>query len=181
MTKKTTAVRTKPAHEANAIDALYVEFVKRFYDDENRGQAEKIAAKLENAMNASASLAESIRGEEIRALIAELRGDYHYAVRSREAEIRKILELHTLAVNTPSWPYVSSQYDYSDVSDRLDLLAILYDRLGETDRAVATLRESRQYCQSHQIPFDGQDLLTEFEQGRNGPPANGVRRRKPAR
>ena len=181
MTRKTNSVLEKSVGDANEIDALYVEFLKRFYDQGNRHRAETIAVRLDNLLAASTEFADSIRGEEIRALIAELREDYHEAIRCGEAEIRKILELHTLAVNTSSWEYVADQYDFSDVSDRLDLLAILHDRQGDTQRAIATLRESRQYCNSHQIPFDGRDLLAELEQGLNGTPKNGATRRKQTR
>jgi hypothetical protein len=116
------------------IDVLYAEFLKHFYGDGDSAAAACSAARLEEMLANSPAFAESIRGEEIRSLVAELRGDFAEAIRSREAEIRKILELHTLAVNTPSWEYVSRQYDFSDVGDRLDLLANLYDRLGETPR-----------------------------------------------
>ena len=101
-------------------------------------------------------------------MIAEFRGDFAEAARSREAEIRKILALHALTANTDNWKYVSRRYDFSDVSDRLDLLAILYDAQGELDSRISTLMESRHYCESHRIPFDAQDLLDELEQARTG-------------
>jgi hypothetical protein len=129
---------------------------------------------LHQELTATPELAESIRGEEIHSLIAELQGDFTTAIRSREAEIRKILELHALAVNTPSWDYVRPLYDFTDVGDRLDLLAILYDRQGDTDRAIATLRESRGYCESHEVSFDAQDLLDEMEQRRDHARVNGA-------
>jgi hypothetical protein len=59
--------------------------------------------------------------------------------------------------------YVSRKYDFDDVSDRLNLLAILYDEQGELERAIAVLMESKQYCASHNIPFDALDLLEELE------------------
>lgn len=159
-TAATTATDTLDAHQ------LYRDFLRFFYEKEDRKQALKVADRLEVAMLASPDLAASIRGEEIRSLIAEVRGDYATAARSREAEIRKILELHSMALNTRNWDYVSRQFDFSDVSDRLDLLAILYDQNGETDRAIATLEESKLYCRSHNIPFDGQDVLDELVDGR---------------
>jgi hypothetical protein len=149
------------------VESLYLSLVKSFYDEGDRKQAAKVASRLEKVLVVSPDISSSIRGEEIRALIAEARGDYAEAARSREAEIRKILQLHALAANSPSWKYVSRQYDFSDVSDRLDLLATLYDAQGELDRAIATLLESKHYCESHQIPFDGQDLLDEMERGRD--------------
>jgi hypothetical protein len=112
----------------------------------------------------------TLRGEEVRSLIAELRDELSLAIQSREAEIRKILELHSRTLNTPGWKYVSQQYDFDDVSDRLDLLAILYDKQGELSRAIAILLESKEYCQTHKIPFDSQDLLEELEEARNTSP-----------
>jgi hypothetical protein len=175
-TKK--AINVSPVDEPREFDKLYVEFLKHIYDDGDHVRAKKLGARLQDALSASAELAASIRGDEIRSLLAELHGDYTDAIHSREAEIRKILELHTLAVNTPSWAYVASQYDCSDVSDRLDLLAVLYDRLGDTERAISTLLESRQYCQSHHIDFDGQDMLDELELVRQGPRKNGAPRKR---
>jgi hypothetical protein len=155
------------ACDGNGIESLYLQFLKQFYEKGDRRKTQDLAARVENALAASPDYAGSIREEEIRSLIAESRGDFAQAARSREAEIRKILQLHTLSVNTPGWEYVARQYGFSDVSDRLDLLAILYDELGDLDRAIATLHESKRYCESHGIPFDGRDLLDELEQARD--------------
>jgi hypothetical protein len=165
--------RSQPPNEADDIEALYSELLHLFYDREDREQAEKLARRLEAALAAPPDIAGSIRAEEVRSLLAELRGDFAEAARSREAEIRKILELHLLSINTPNWPFVFRQYDYSDLSDRLDLLAILYAEQGDLERAVATLLESKQLCEAHQVPFDGKDLLRDFEKAR----ANGERGR----
>jgi hypothetical protein len=150
------------------FESLYLRLVKLFYEKDDRKRTQKIASRLERVLAASPDYSGSIRGEEVRSLIAEFRGDFAEAVRSREAEIRKILELHTLTANSENWKSVSRHYDFSDVSDRLDLLAILYDTQGQLDRAISTLLESRHYCQSHRIPFDAQDLLEELEQARTG-------------
>lgn len=164
MGKKVAANGSAKRPDAGALESLYVEFVKQFYEKQNHKRAEQLAPGLEKALAESPEYARSIRGEEVRSLLAELRGDFKEAARSREAEIRKILQLHALAVNTPSWDYVARQYDFSDVSDRLDLLAMLYDEQGEGERAIRILQESKQYCQAHAIPFDAQDLLDELEQ-----------------
>jgi len=156
----------KSACNEDNLHSLYLEFLKRFYEDGDRKQARKLATRLEQALASSPDDAAAIRGDEIRSLLAELRGDFAEAARCRETEIRRILELHSLVVNTPSWDYVSRRYDFSDVSDRLDLLALLYDKQGDLDRAIATLIESRDYCQSHKIPFDGREILEELEQDR---------------
>ncbi len=158
------------------VEALHVSLIEALYNREDREQARKIASKLEDVLNRQPDVAYSIRGEEIRSLIAELNGNLQEAIRRRECEIRKILELHSLASGKPGWAYVFRQYDYSDVSDRLDLLASLYANVGDWERAIATLRESKAYCDGHGIPFDGQDLLDEFEQERASP--GGVAKRE---
>ena len=158
------------------LKSIYLEFLKRFYEDGDRALARKLVPRLEEALASCPDDAASIRADEIRSLLAEFRGNFAEAVRCRETEIRKILELHSLVVNTPSWDYVSRRYDFSDVSDRLDLLALLYDKLGELDRAIATLLESKNYCQSHKIPFDGQDVLDELEEALSQEAAKKLRR-----
>jgi hypothetical protein len=160
---------------ADELDKLYVELLHFFYEEEDRARAAQVAERLEAALRDRPDFADSIRGEEVRSLLAELHGDLSNAIRSREREVRKILELHSLAVNTPSWDYVQRQYDYSDVSDRLDLLAMLYAEQGDIESAIRTLHESRQFCESHHVPFDGQDLLEEYEELQRAPREQGKR------
>jgi hypothetical protein len=164
-------VRTTSRNAASSrtdFDALYLDLITRFYEEEDLERARKAAGLIEKLLDGSPPLAGSIRGEEVRSLIAELRGNLSEAIQSREAEIRKILELHTLAANTANWKTVSKQYDFSDVSDRLDLLAGLYDGLGQKDRAIAVLLESKAYCAAHGIPFDSEDMLLELDQALRG-------------
>jgi hypothetical protein len=151
------------------VESLYLDLVRDFYEKGDRQRARKTASKLEAIFAREPDLANSIRGEEIRSLIAELNGNLGEAIRRRESEIRKILELHSLAWGKPSWDFVFRQYDYSDLSDRLDLLAALYANAADWEQATATLRESKDYCEGHGIPFDGQDLLDEFEEERASP------------
>jgi hypothetical protein len=96
-----------------------------------------------------------------------LRGELESAIKSRQSEIRRILELHSVVQGSSGWNYVFHQYDYRDISDRIDLLATLYARMGDYEEAIKILEESRSFCASHEIPFDGEDLLEEFiEKGR---------------
>ncbi|HEV7225954.1 MAG TPA: hypothetical protein VGN42_24830 [Pirellulales bacterium] len=169
MTNRVRRNQRKPPPDADEIERLYLKLLRVFYEKPDRKQALAVAADLKTALAACPDFQDSIRAEEIRSLLAELHGDLAAAARCREAEIRKILELHSQAVNTASWGYVLRQYDFSDVGDRLDLLAALYDKQGDTDRATATLRESKQWCESHQVPFDGQDLLDELLEARRAP------------
>jgi hypothetical protein len=166
MPSKVSRNSPKTAVFADDLEKLYVDLLHWFYQKGDRERAGKIATRLQAILADRPDVANSIRGEEIRAILAELRGDLIEASRSRESEIRKILELHSVANGKPGWEFVLRQYDYSDVSDRLDLLAILYAEQDDLERAVATLQESKQFCDSHQVKFDGQDLLDEYEQAR---------------
>jgi hypothetical protein len=169
MNRKQSDKSSGSSKQIDGVETLYAFLIEAFYNREDREQAKKIASKLEDVLNRQSDVANSIRGEEIRSLIAELDGNLQEAIRRRECEIRKMLELHSLASGKPSWAYVFRQYDYSDVSDRLDLLDSLYANAGDWEWAIATLRESKAYCDGHGIPFDGQDLLDEFEQERANP------------
>src|SRR5207237_58898 len=133
---KTSHNMESAADAANEIETLYQRLLHAFYEEEDREQANKVAERLETILAERPEFAGSIRAEEVRSLIAELRGDLDEAVRRRESEIDKIRQLHSLAMNKPAWDYVVRQYDYSDLSDRLDILATLYAEQGDLDRAV---------------------------------------------
>ena len=166
MSNKTAGGRGQKTDPAGEMEALYQQLVQALYGDENRARALAVAENVEAFLTARPEFADSIRAEEVRSLIAEARGDLAEAIRRRESEIDKIRRLHGLAENKPGWDYVLRQYDYGDLSDRLDILASLYAEQADLDRAVELLHESKQFCESHQVPFDGQDLLDEYEQAR---------------
>jgi len=165
MATKTTSkrLRSRPQAHEDDIEDLYIDFLRAFYEDHNRKLAREIAKRLEYTLRAHPQLDGSIRAEEIRSLLAELRGDFDEAIRSRESEIRKIFELHSLSLNGPSRDFILQQYGFSDIGDRLDLLASLYADKGDIERAVRVLFESKHFCEAHRIPFDGQDLLNEIQ------------------
>jgi hypothetical protein len=166
MNRDQTPMPVVSSEQADDVEALYLELLRLFYKAEDRERAREPAARLEALLSDRPDVAGSIRGEEILSLIAELKGDLPEATRYRESEIRKILELHSFAWGKPYWDYVIRQYNYGDVSDRLDLLAELYADQGDWGRAIATLEESKAYCQAHGIEFDGEDLLAEFRQAK---------------
>jgi hypothetical protein len=145
------------------LEDLYLRFLHSFYEEDDRAQSLLIAGLLEAELVSRPDFAGSIRGDEVRSLLAELRGDFDSAIRNRQEEIRKIHQLHALVLGTPGWAYVFNQYDYRDISDRLDLLAILHTHLGDYPEAVKILIESKAFCALHEIPFDGEDLLEEFK------------------
>jgi len=144
-------------------ESLYYQLLECFYTDEDRVASKAVAVQLKSLLEAQPEVAESIRGDEINLLIAEIDGNLKEAIRYRESEIRRILELQLATKDTPQWDYVRRRYDFSDVGDRLDLLAILFDEDGDTERAISTLNESKRFCESHGIAFDGQDILDELQ------------------
>jgi hypothetical protein len=160
----------------DGVESLYQQLLQAFYGKPNRVQAKEIAERLEAVLATRRDVSDSIRGDEVRAILAELRGDLEEAVRSRRREIRKIRQLHEMASGKPGWEYVLQQYDYSDLSDRLDLLAINYAEQGDLDRAVRVLRKSKKICETHHIPFGGKCLLSEYEQARRSAPKNSTHR-----
>jgi hypothetical protein len=164
MNPKATLTPASSPDRNDDLDALYHDLLRLFYDDEDREASLHLATRLEAALQAHPDVAESIQGDAIGSLLAEVHGDFDEAIRKRESEIRKIRELHRLAQGTPGEGLVLRQYGHDDLSDRLDLLAALYGEKGELDRAVAVLEESRQLCEDRGIPFDGQDLLDEFRE-----------------
>jgi hypothetical protein len=103
-------------------------------------------------------VAESIRGDELRSLICELRGDVEPAIKYRQSELRRIFEQHSSVHGTPGWNYVFGEYDYRGISDRIDLLAGLYASMDD-NRAVSSgfhdlfMRDSRAVpCRLGQSP-----------------------------
>jgi hypothetical protein len=159
----------KPRHKrhdgpqiGDEVDALYHALLHAFYEDEDKQRARPIASRLVLLLANNPEVAESIRGQEIQSIIADLQGNLEEAIRHRRSEIGKIQALHRATWGTSAWDYAFRQYDYGDLSDRLDLLAILYADQGEWERAVETLEESRRFCEANNIEFDGRDLLEEF-------------------
>ena len=169
----TTELRTKKAASGrDEIHRLYLELLYRFYEKEDRKKASRVAARLERALGQSRE--KSIRMEECRSLIAEVRGDVGAAIKHREREISLIKKLHRISVGKPGEAYVFREYSHADLSDRLDLLAILLHDAGRIDRAIDVLEESQRLCKEHGLKFAGKDLLRDFVKERRGPSANGA-------
>jgi len=151
----------------DTLDRLYEELVDRLYGDPDAGQARALADRLDALLsNASESDLGAIFTEECRSLVSEARGDLASAIKHRENEVRLIRRLLKISRNKPGEKYVFGQYDYSDLSDRLDLLAMLYHAAGRLDKAIRTLEESKRLCDDHDIKFDGEDILQEYLQER---------------
>src|SRR5262245_21857138 len=144
------------------VDTLYHRLLHWFYGKHHGTRAMSIADRLETALEKVSTGGSSIKAAECRSLIAEVRGDPGEAIKQREKEIRLIQRLHKISLATPSRGFVLHRYDFSDLSDRLDLLAGLYHDAGNLEKALQVLRRSKRLCKSHAIPFDGEDLLQEY-------------------
>jgi len=176
------AIRRRFAGVADEVDYLYHKFLFWFYNRQDRARARPYALRLKKLLTRDKSHDQSILAEECWSLIREWEGDYTAAIRHRENEIRKIRRLHAITTKD-QWEYVCRRYDYDDLSDRLDLLALLYDQIGQTDRAIRILRDSKALCARHGIPFDGADILQELlsDTSRNGQNTHATPRRNNAR
>lgn len=158
----TDRIRKVPLSKLDESERLYYEMLNALYERADVPRARRIAAQIDKMLASREDVRQSIRGDELRSLTAEARGDSATAIRHREGEIRKIFELHSMAINKPGWDYVLECYGYDDLSDRLDILASLYADHGDLDRAAEVIEESRRFCSAHGIPFDGADVAEEI-------------------
>src|SRR5205085_11865917 len=97
---------------------------------------------------------EAILGQECRSLAYQALADLDKAIEHRRNEIGLMRRLHEISRGRSDEGYVLRHRGYDDLSDRLDLLAVLYHDAGDLDRAIRTLRESRELCEEHGIKFD---------------------------
>ena len=72
-------------------------------------------------------------------LLYEVKGNLPKAIQYRESEIKLIKHLWEISRGTPGEEFVFQQYDASDLSDRYDLLAILFHDAGHLDKAIQIL------------------------------------------
>lgn len=162
MKVKPTKDRRKFADVWDEIGYLYDKLLYWLYQQADAKKARPFAERLELLLPKVTSEHEGIFGEECWSLLHEAKGDLPKAIERRENEIRLIQRLHEISRNTPHEEIVLKQYGYDDLSDRLDLLAVLYHEIGKLDKAISTLHESKQICQLHGVKFDGEDILQEY-------------------
>jgi hypothetical protein len=153
------------------IDYLYHKLLYWFYHRSDRRHARRFASRLTRLVARADPHHETILGMSCRALIAELAGDLRKAIQYREQEIRFIEQV--LRPGSPPLPDMG----FDDVSDRMDLLAILHWNAGDPARAAEILEQSKRYCANHHLRFDGQDLLDEVRDELKAAPHNGRRLR----
>jgi hypothetical protein len=105
---------------------------------------------------------DAILGEECWSLVHEAKGERESAIESRKNEIRLIRRLYQLSHGAPHEEVALRDYGCDDLSDRLDLLAVLYQDSGDLDKAITALQESKKLCQEQGLEFDGEDVLQKY-------------------
>ncbi|MCI0681396.1 MAG: hypothetical protein L0Y71_04765 [Gemmataceae bacterium] len=171
MSKTVLRTKRKFSSIADEIEYVYQKLLHWFYPVRDPAKARRYASRLKRLLQRRKKVRPGIFTEECWSLVCEVEGDYLQAIRHRKNEIRLIRRLHSIT-SKDQWELVSRFYGYDDLSDRLDLLALLYDGIGQTDRAIKILRESKALCDRHGIPFDGEEILQELL---SDPQGNGTR------
>jgi hypothetical protein len=154
--------RRKFSNGREEIDYLYHKLLYWLYEREDQARARYFADRLARLLPKVAPGHDAILPEECWSLICEAREDLSGAIQHRENEVHLIKRLHEISRNTPHEEDVLRLYGHDDLSDRLDLLATLYHDGGDLDKALNTLRESKELCKKHGIQFDGQDIQEEY-------------------
>jgi len=174
MNQKSPGQKTKPkqrprrppwvAGSREQLDHLYHKVLYWLYERARPTQARVYADRLDKALARAPTDRDSIFAAECRSLISEANGDLTEAIVHREKEIQLIRRLHAITQNSPQKKSILKIYGYDDLSDRIDLLATLYHERGDLAKALTAVRESRDLCRRHGVPFDGQDILEEIEE-----------------
>ncbi len=156
--------RRKFADQRDQIDYLYHKLLYWLYEREDRIRARAFAERLGRLLSKSSPGHDSIFPEECWSLICEAKDDLAGAIKHRENEVRLIKRLHEISQGTPQHKAVFQLYGYDDLSDRLDLLAVLFHGSGSLDKAISALHESKQLCAKHGFRFDAEDVLQEYRE-----------------
>jgi tetratricopeptide (TPR) repeat protein len=154
--------RRKFANVSEEMGYLYDKLVYWLYHRQEARRSRRFADRLERVLSKAGPDAESIFASECRSLVHEAKGNLARAIEHRENEIRLIRRLHQISQNSASADFIFRQYSYADLSDRLDLLAVLYHDSGDLDKALSALLESKRLCEKHRVKFDGEDILQEY-------------------
>jgi hypothetical protein len=155
--------RRKFAHAWDEIGYLHDKLLYWLYHRGNVAKSRHYAARLAPLLSSVTSDHEAIFGEECWSLVYETKGDLPKAIVHRENEIRLIRRLYEISSGTRHEEVALNSYGYADLRDRLDLLAVLYHDSGHLEKALNTLRESRQLCRRHGVKFDAATILREYQ------------------
>ncbi len=154
--------RRKFASGWDEVQYLRLKLLYWLYERESLRKARAFGGRLERLLDAISPDESAILAEECRSLLWEARGDLSKAILHRENEVRLMRRLHEVSQGK-SWEYIARHgRGYDALSDRLDLLAVLYHDSGDRRQALALLRESKRLCVAHGIAFDGEDLMEDY-------------------
>jgi hypothetical protein len=162
MKTKPPPVRRKFASQRDQVDYLYHKLLYWLYERGDKTRARMFADRLGPVLAKSSPGHDAIFPEECWSLICEAKDDLPGAIKHRKREIKLIGRLHEISRNTPKEKDIFGLYGMDDLSERLDLLAVLYHDSGNLDHAIRTLHESKRLCDEEGIEFDGDDILREF-------------------
>ena len=162
MTTKALRLSTRSVRTWRKIDDIYHQLLHWSYDKQNLQRARPIAKRLERLLSEVTSDHQTILGEGAWSTVLECKGDLVGAIKHRENEIRLMKRLFQISSKAPDPKAILKHYDFTDLSDRLDLLAILYHDAGNLEQAIKVLRQSKSFCENHGIPFDGKNLLQDY-------------------
>ena len=158
MTSHSPPTRRAFADKWDEIRYLRAKVLHWLYEKRQRAKALGFAARMKSLLRSVDDHA-GILGEECWSLIHECEGHWKQAIRSREMEIELLEQFLERSSQTGA---VQSFYDWSDLTDRLDLLATLHEANGERAKAVEVLERSKSICKKRHLQFDGEDLLAEY-------------------
>jgi tetratricopeptide (TPR) repeat protein len=157
-----TPTRRKFRSAWDELDYLYHKILHWYYEKGDRGRALAYSARFETLLRKHAATHEAIFGEGCWSLLFELKGNLAKAIRHREREIELIHQLWEVSRDTPGAEFALTGYALEDLCDRLELLSLLYHDVGNLDRAIVLLVESKRLSESVGLPFSGENLLREY-------------------
>ena len=166
MKTKSPPERHRFADEWDEIDYLYHKLLYWLYERGSAERARQYADQLERILPKADPQHEAILGEECWSLLHEAKGDMRNAIHHRQNEIRLIRRLYDISQGKSYQRIALKDYGYDDLSDRLELLAILYHDSGQLEKALDTLEDAKKMCIDHGIPFDSENLLREYSEER---------------
>jgi len=159
---------SKRSRKRQSLPDLYHQLLYWYYDRQNTRKARQLAGGLKRLLAEATSNEHTILGEGAWALVLECLGDLSGAIKHRGKEIQLIKRLLQISSKSPHPKAVLKYYDYSHLSDRPDLLPILYHDAGNLGQALKVLRQSKRICEKQGIPFDGKDLWEDYLAEANG-------------
>lgn len=117
------------------------------------------ANRLEKLLDTMEPGSMSIRVEKCRSIVCEIRGRFVSSDRHRRREIKLLKNLLSL----PEHSKLVAELvvgDNSDLADCLILLAILYQNVGFSEKAIHCLEEARELAKKHCFRFPIKNIKT---------------------